>query len=72
MAGVLRNLPNYSIQQTSDGGYITAGYTWSFGAGQRDLWVLKLNVNGEIPYCSAMGTSDAAVTNTSVVGKVQV
>jgi len=37
-----------SIQQTRDGGYIVAGYTWSKGAGGWDFWVLKLNEKGEI------------------------
>jgi len=36
----------YSIQQTSDGGYIVAGWTGSFGAGGRDVYVLKLDVYG--------------------------
>ncbi|WP_448536515.1 hypothetical protein [Pseudothermotoga sp.] len=36
----------YSIQQTSDGGYIVAGWTNSFGAGSRDVYVLKLDKYG--------------------------
>jgi hypothetical protein len=44
-----------SIQQTSDGGYIIAGYTLSNDGditdgnnGKFDVWILKLNANGEI------------------------
>jgi len=36
----------YSIQQTSDGGYIVAGATNSFGIGNFDLWILKINADG--------------------------
>jgi hypothetical protein len=54
-----------SIQQTSDGGYIVAGATNSFGAGDDDSWVLKLDANGEIKDCPAMGTSNATVNNTN-------
>jgi hypothetical protein len=36
----------YSIQQTSDGGYIVAGRTWSFRAGGSDVYVIRLDENG--------------------------
>lgn len=31
-----------SIQKTSDDGYILAGYTQSYGAGDRDGWVIRI------------------------------
>jgi serine/threonine protein kinase len=36
----------YSIQQTKDGGYIVAGWTYSFGAGEKNVYIVKLNKNG--------------------------
>lgn len=38
-----------SLQLTADGGYIAAGYTISYGAGSNDIWVIKLNEDGECP-----------------------
>jgi uncharacterized delta-60 repeat protein len=57
-----------SIQQTSDGGYIVPGWTASFAVGVSDLWVLKLDANGDIVGCNLIGTSAATVSDTAVIG----
>ena len=49
----------YSIQQTSDSGYIAAGDTYSFGAGGSDFWVLKLASDGTIPFNPSSGAQMA-------------
>jgi uncharacterized delta-60 repeat protein len=48
----------YSIQQTRDGGYIVAGHTWCFGAGNADFWVLKLESDGEVSWQNAYGGTE--------------
>lgn len=55
----------FSIRQTSDGGYIVAGSTDSYGAGNYDLLILKIAPNGNIPYCGLLGSPDNSVNETS-------
>jgi len=44
-----------SLIQTSDGGYAIAGYTYSFGAGLTDVYVVKLDANGNLQWTKTIG-----------------
>jgi hypothetical protein len=44
-----------SIIQTSDGGYIVAGETWSFGSGNIDYLVYKLDSRGTVQWSKTYG-----------------
>jgi len=45
----------HSLIQTSDGGYAIAGYTKSFGAGSGDVYVVKLDANGNLQWTKTIG-----------------
>ena len=45
------------IIQTSDRGFVVAGYTTSFGAGQRDAYLVKLDSFGNILWQKTYGTN---------------
>ncbi|MDY6836692.1 MAG: hypothetical protein SWH78_01850 [Thermodesulfobacteriota bacterium] len=44
-----------SIRQTPDGGFIAAAETESFGNGETDVWVLKLNPDGSVDWQNTYG-----------------
>jgi hypothetical protein len=59
----------YAITPTSDGNFIVAGYTESFGAGSHDVYLLKIKPNGDTLWTrtyGGIGDDEAlAITPTS-------
>jgi hypothetical protein len=51
-----------SVWQTVDGGYLVVGTTESFGAGGKDIWILKLSPTGTVEWQRSYGgvTADTA------------
>jgi hypothetical protein len=51
----------YSVQQTTDGGYIIAGYTSSYGAGSADVYLVKTNSSGSVQWTQTFGGAESDV-----------
>ncbi len=63
----------YSITQTTDGGYIATGWTSSNDGdvsgnhgGDHDIWVIKLNANGNIQWQKCFGGSGDELGTTAI------
>lgn len=47
-----------SLKQTSDGGYIIAGSTYSYGSGNSDFWLIRTNSSGDTLWTRAFGGTE--------------
>lgn len=62
--GGLQSEAANAVQQTSDGGYIVGGYTSSYGAGAADMYLLKLDSNGDTSWTKTYGYTIGETINS--------
>jgi hypothetical protein len=56
-----------SLIQTSDGGYAIAGLTQSFGAGDWDVYVVKLDAHGNLQWTKTIGAKNENFIKSSII-----
>ena len=57
----------YAVTSTPDGNYIVAGKTKSYGAGREDMWVIKIDNQGDTIWTKTFGGSDDDMANSIIV-----
>jgi uncharacterized delta-60 repeat protein len=64
----------YAVQQVDDGGFVAAGFTSSFGQGSNDVYVVRLDPDGNLLWTKTIGGADddqgMSVQQTSDLGFV--
>ena len=56
--GGIEDEEGFSVQKTVDGAYIIAGYTKSFGAGNGDIYLIKIDEEGHELWSQTFGAQD--------------
>ncbi len=54
------------IIQTSDGGYIISGYTFSYSAGNEDIYLVKLSSSGLIQWTKTIGGTEVDIARSII------
>ncbi|MFW9777738.1 MAG: hypothetical protein ACFFE8_02710 [Candidatus Heimdallarchaeota archaeon] len=55
-----------SVVQTTDGGYLFAGGTISYGAGASDMWLVKTNASGTAEWNKTLGKTGVETANSII------
>lgn len=58
-----------SICETTDGGYVVAGQTKSYGVGEYDVYIVKLDASGNLEWTKTIGGADWDMGNSVVQTK---
>jgi len=64
--GGTRNDGAEALVQTGDGGYTLAGWTYSFGAGDSDAWLVKTDASGTAQWNKTYGGTGTDMANALV------
>lgn len=57
-----------SVMSTQDGGFIAVGETKSFGAGNKDVFIVKVDANGAVLWSRTVGDAEHDEVAKSIVG----
>ncbi len=56
----------YSVEPTVDGGFILAGWTESYGSGDKDAWLLKTDPDGTLDWSQLYGGTEDDIFNYAI------